>query len=322
MLKQPGRRQHPAGKHPCSSSLKALAGRESSVPRQPDAPASARGASLIPRPFLVTLAAASALVAAAPLEAQEDTFIIIQSTTSTQNAGLFDHILPKFREATGIEPRVVAVGTGQALKNAQNCDGDVLLVHARPAEEAFVADGYGVERLDVMYNDFVIVGPEEDPAGIGGMTDASEALTRIAGAEAPFASRGDDSGTHKKEMSLWQEAGVDATAASGGWYRETGSGMGATLNTAVGMNAYALTDRATWISFANKGDFEILVEGDDELVNQYGVIRVSPEHCPSVKTDAAEAFVDWITSEDGQEAIGSYRVDGQQPFFPNAGGQS
>jgi tungstate transport system substrate-binding protein len=273
------------------------------------------------RRHALTLAAVTAL-ATAPLHAQDTQFIIVQSTTSTQNSGLFDHILPMFREASGIEARVVAVGTGQALKNAQNCDADVLFVHAKPAEEEFVASGYGVERHDVMYNDFVIVGPEEDPAEVAGMTDASEALAQIAAADAPFASRDDDSGTHHKELSLWQEAGVDASAASGRWYRETGSGMGPTLNAAVGMDAYALTDRGTWISFENKGDLEVLVEGDDQLFNQYGVIRVSPEHCPDVKTEAAQALVDWITGEEGQEAIASYQLNGQQLFFPNAGGQS
>ena len=273
---------------------------------------------------IFALAAATALAAliAAPLQARDGQVIIIQSTTSTQNSGLFDHILPMFEEATGVEPRVVAVGTGQALKNAQNCDGDVLLVHARPAEEEFVENGHGVERFDVMYNDFVVVGPEGDPAGVGGMSDGSDALSKIAAAATPFASRGDDSGTHEKELALWQEAGVDVAAASGTWYRETGSGMGATLNTAVGMGAYALTDRATWISFENRGDFEILVEGDDQLFNQYGVIRVSPEHCPDVKSEPAQAFVDWITGEEGQEAIASYELNGQQLFFPNAGGQS
>jgi len=247
-----------------------------------------------------------------------DQFIIVQSTTSTEASGLFDHILPKFQEQTGIEARVVAVGTGQALKNAQNCDGDVLLVHARPDEEKFVEAGYGVERFDVMYNDFVIVGPAADRAKVGGMSDASAALRMIAEAKAPLASRGDDSGTHKMELSLWQEAGIDPTTASGDWYRETGSGMGATLNTAVGMDAYALTDRGTWISFQNKGDFAVLVEGDDALFNQYGVIRISPEHCPNVKTEPAQQFVDWITGPEGQQAIASYRLDGQQLFFPNA----
>jgi tungstate transport system substrate-binding protein len=252
----------------------------------------------------------------------EDPFIIVQSTTSTENSGLFDHILPQFRERTGIEARVVAVGTGQALKNAQNCDGDVLLVHARPDEEKFVDAGYGVERQDVMYNDFVIVGPASDPAEVGGMSDAAAALRQIAEAKAPFASRADDSGTHKKEQSLWQEAGVDPAAASGEWYRETGSGMGPTLNAAVGMDAYALSDRGTWISFENQGGLEVLVEGDEALFNPYGVIRVSPERCPNVKTEPARQFVDWITGPEGQQAIADYEIDGQQLFFPNAGGQS
>jgi tungstate transport system substrate-binding protein len=267
-------------------------------------------------------AAAGVLATLGPAALAQDQFIIVQSTTSTEASGLFGHILPTFQEETGTEARVVAVGTGQALKNAQNCDGDVLFVHAKSDEEKFVEAGYGVERFDVMYNDFVIVGPASDPAKVGGSSDAAEALQMIAEAKAPFASRGDDSGTHKKELSLWQEGGVDPTAASGDWYRETGSGMGATLNTAVGMDAYALTDRGTWISFENKGDFEVLVEGDDNLFNQYGVIRVSPEHCPNVKTEPAQQFVDWITGPEGQEAIASYQLNGQQLFFPNAAGQS
>ena len=251
-----------------------------------------------------------------------DPFIIVQSTTSTQNSGLFDELLPKFKDETGIEARVVAVGTGQALKNAQNCDGDVLFVHAKPDEEKFVEAGYGVERFDVMYNDFVIVGPKADPAKIGGTKDAAAALKTIAAAKAPFASRGDDSGTNKKEMSLWKAAGVDPTGASGNWYRETGSGMGATLNAAAGMNAYTLTDRGTWISFKNKDDLEILVEGDPALFNQYGVIRVSPDHCPNVKVEAGQKFVDWVLGPAGQATIASYKIDGQQLFFPNAKGSS
>jgi tungstate transport system substrate-binding protein len=273
------------------------------------------------RGLLAGAAFAAALLAGGPPRAEEP-FIIVQSTTSTQNSGLFDVILPRFQEQTGIEARVVAVGTGQALKNAENCDGDVLFVHARPDEVKFVEAGYGVERLDVMYNDFVVVGPPADPAKVGGMRDAAAALAKIAAAKAPFASRGDDSGTHKKEQSLWQEAGVDAAAASGDWYRETGSGMGAPLNTAVGMDAYALTDRGTWISFENKGGFEVLVEGDEDLFNQYGVIRVSPEHCPNVRTEPARQFVEWLTGPDGQQAIAGYRLGGQQLFFPNAAGQS
>ena len=245
--------------------------------------------------------------------------IIVQSTTSTQNSGLFDHILPMFTDKTGIEVRVVAVGTGQALKNAANGDGDVLLVHAKPAEEKFVADGFGVERTDLMYNDFVIVGPKSDPAGVRGMKDVTTALTQLSKAQATFASRGDDSGTHKKEMRLWQESGVDPTQASGQWYRETGSGMGATLNVAAGMGAYTMSDRATWIAFENKGDLEILVEGDPRLFNQYGVILVNPEKFPHVKAKQGQAFIDWLLSDEGQKAIASYKRDGQQLFFPNAG---
>lgn len=248
----------------------------------------------------------------------EDRFIIVQSTTSTQNSGLFDAILPQFTEETGIEVRVVAVGTGQAIKNATNGDGDVLLVHAKPAEEKFVADGYGVQRFDVMYNDFVIVGPASDPAGVTGMSDALAALDKIAEAETPFASRGDDSGTHKKELALWGETSVAPEARDDAWYRETGSGMGATLNVAVGMDAYTMTDRATWIAFENKGDFQIHVEGDDKLFNQYGVILVNPETHGHVKAEDGQAFIDWLIGPDGQKAIAGYEVDGQQLFFPNA----
>ncbi|WP_420347797.1 substrate-binding domain-containing protein [Pelagibius sp.] len=265
--------------------------------------------------FAVALFAATALPATTALA--ED-FIIVQSTTSTQNSGLYDHLLPQFQEASGIEVRVVAVGTGQAIKNARNCDGDVLLVHAKASEEKFVAEGYGVSRADVMYNDFVVVGPAADPAGIGGGTDVAEALARIEDSEAIFASRGDDSGTHKKELALWKAAGVDPGAASGTWYRETGSGMGATLNIAVGMGAYTMTDRATWIAFGNKQDHRIVVEGDTRLFNQYGVILVNPERCDNVKSGMGQTFIDWILSDEGQSAIADYTRDGQQLFFPNA----
>jgi len=251
--------------------------------------------------------------------AAQDRFIVVQSTTSTQNSGLYEHILPMFADRTGIEVRVVAVGTGQAIRNAANGDGDVLLVHSRAEEGKFVADGHGVARHDVMYNDFVIVGPRSDPAGIAGMTDAVAALAKIAEAEAPFASRGDDSGTHQAELGLWKEAGVDVNAASGGWYRETGSGMGATLNIGIGMSAYVLTDRATWSSFGNRRDHRVAVEGDPKLFNQYGIILVNPEKHPNVKAEQGRQFVDWILSEEGQAAIASYRVDGRQLFFPNAG---
>ena len=242
----------------------------------------------------------------------------MQSTTSTQNSGLLDAILPAFEEKTGIDVRVVAVGTGQALKNAANGDGDVLLVHAKPSEEKFVADGYGVERFDVMYNDFVLVGPKSDPAGIRGMTDVTSALKKIAETGSVFASRGDDSGTHKKERALWAAANLTPADASGTWYRETGSGMGATLNAAVGMGAYTLTDRATWISFQNKSDFKIVLEGDETLFNQYGVILVNPDKCPNVDATAGQTFIDWLLSDAGQAAIAGYKLDGQQLFFPNA----
>jgi tungstate transport system substrate-binding protein len=248
----------------------------------------------------------------------DNKFIVLQSTTSTQNSGLFDHILPMFAEKTGIQVRVVAVGTGQALKNARNGDGDVVLVHSRPDEEKFVAEGWGVKRHDVMYNDFVIVGPVSDRAEIAGLKDADEAFKKIAEAGAPFASRGDDSGTHRAELSLWNKAGVDAGAASGDWYLETGSGMGTTLNTAVGKHAYALTDRGTWLSFANKSDFTVLVEGDPTLFNQYGVILVDPTRHANVKAKEGQTFIDWLISREGQAAIASYKIDGEQLFFSNA----
>lgn len=248
----------------------------------------------------------------------DDKFIVVQSTTSTQNSGLFDDLLPKFTAETGIEVRVVAVGTGQAIKNAANGDGDVLFVHSRPSEEKFVADGFGVSRADVMYNDFVIVGPEDDPAGISGSKDVTAALEKISETQAAFASRGDDSGTHKAELRLWKAAGIDPSAASGSWYRETGSGMGATLNTGVGMNAYVMTDRATWIAFGNKGTHKIAVEGDAKMFNQYGVILVNPESHPHTKAQMGQAFIDWLLSKEGQTAISSYKIEGQQLFFPNA----
>ena len=271
------------------------------------------------RTILALGTAALAAIGPIGVAVAQDRFIIVQSTTSTQNSGLYEHILPMFTDRTGIEVRVVAVGTGQAIRNAANGDGDVLLVHASAEEGKFVADGHGVARHDVMYNDFAIVGPPSDPAGIAGMTDAVAALTRIAEAEAPFASRGDDSGTHKAELGLWREAGVDVNAASGGWYRETGSGMGTTLNIGIGMGAYVLTDRATWSSFGNRRDHRIAVEGDSRLFNQYGIVLVNPDRHPNVKAGAGRQFVDWILSEEGQAAIASYRVDGRQLFFPNAG---
>ena len=245
-------------------------------------------------------------------------FIVVQSTTSTQNSGLFDYLLPHFQSRTGIQVRVVAVGTGQALRNARNGDADVVFVHAKAAEEQFVADGWGVKRQAVMSNDFVIVGPAADPAGVGGLRDAPAALVRIATGRAVFVSRGDDSGTHKKEQSLWRLSGLDPTAASGSWYRETGAGMGATLNTTVGMAGYTLTDRGTWISFRNKADLRVLVEGDSRLRNQYSVILVNPARHPHVKATQAQAFIDWLTGPEAQRLIAAYVIDGQQLFFPNA----
>ena len=254
-------------------------------------------------------------------DAQQATakFIIVQSTTSTENSGLFKHLLPQFTARTGIEVRVVAVGTGQAIKNAQNGDGDVLFVHDRPSEEKFVAEGWGVKRFEVMYNDFVVVGPAKDPAGIAGSKDAVAAYRKIADAKAPFVSRGDDSGTHKSELRLWKDAGVDVKAASGTWYREAGSGMGATINTGVGMGAYVFTDRATWSSFKNRGDYRIVVEGDKKLFNQYGIILVNPAKHPNVKQAEGQAFIDWVLSGAGQNAIKAFQINGEQQFFPNAG---
>lgn len=272
------------------------------------------------RTSLLTAAAAAILsvsAAFAPAQAAGES-IVVQSTTSTQNSGLFDYLLPMFSKKTGVEVRVVGVGTGQAIKNARNGDGDVLMVHAKPAEEKFVGDGFGVERFDLMYNDFVIVGPPADPAGVNGMRQVLPALQKIAESGAPFASRGDDSGTYIKELLLWKETGIDPAKNSGSWYRETGSGMGATLNTAVGMGAYTMSDRATWIAFKNKADFKIHVEGDDRLFNQYGVILVNPEKHPHVNVEHGQAFIDWLLSDDGQKAIASYEVDNQQLFFPNA----
>ncbi len=244
--------------------------------------------------------------------------VLLQSTTSTQNSGLYDALLPQYTAATGDRVRVVAVGTGQAIRNARNCDADVLLVHAKAAEEAFVESGFGRSRSDVMYNDFVLIGPVANPAGIGSDMSVSEGLRALYDARAPFASRGDDSGTHKKEIALWLGASLAPEQHSGDWYLETGTGMGATLNIAVESNAYTLTDRATWIQFGNKQDHEIVLEGDESLFNQYGVIDVDPTHCPNVDHASATRFIKWLTGEPGQAAIAAYRVDNQQLFFPNA----
>ncbi len=272
---------------------------------------------MVTRRSIMTLAILGAL-SFTPIARAENPFIILQSTTSTENSGLFGYLLPIFTAKTGIDVRVVAVGTGQALKNAQNGDGDVLLVHSKADEEKFVTEGYGVKRLDVMYNDFVVVGPAADPAKVVGGKDAIAALKKIAEAKAPFVSRGDDSGTHKAEMKLWKSASVDAKAASGTWYREAGQGMGATLNMAASMGAYLLSDRATWSSFKNRGDLKIVLEGDPPLHNPYGVILVNPAKHPNVKAKEGQAFVDWIVSSDGQAAIAAFKINGEQQFFPSA----
>ena len=270
----------------------------------------------MPRRCFLVFAILAALLGPGAAKAE---FILVQSTTSTENSGLFAHILPKFTAETGIEVRVVAVGTGQAIKNAQRGDGDVLLVHARAEEDQFVAQGFGVERHDVMYNDYVIVGPASDPAGIAGLADPVEAMKRIAEANAPFVSRGDDSGTHKAELALWEDAAIDIGSASGSWYREAGTGMGPTLNIASSMNAYVLSDRASWAAFGNKGDLTIQVEGAERLLNPYGVILVNPDKHPNVKAALGRTFIDWLTGPRGREAIASFEVNGEQLFFPSSG---
>jgi len=247
----------------------------------------------------------------------EDRFITIASTTSTQDSGLFDYLLPIFTKQTGIGVHVVAVGTGQALKIGQQGDADVLFVHDRAGEEKFVADGYGVKREPLMYNDFIIVGPDSDPAQIKGDKDALDAFRKIAAAKAPFASRGDDSGTNRMELRLWKDAKTDVKSASGDWYKSLGQGMGPTLNTAAAMNAYTLSDRATWSKFANKQHLVILVEGDKRLFNQYGVILVNPQKHPNVKVADGQAFIDWLISPEGQAAIAGYKIGGVQAFFPD-----
>ena len=243
---------------------------------------------------------------------------MVASTTSTQDSGLFGYLLPRFKEKTGIDVKVVAQGTGQALETARRGDADVVFVHAKPQEEKFVADGFGVKRYPVMYNDFVLIGPKQDPAGVKGTKDVVAAFKAVDKKGAPFVSRGDKSGTHTAELNLWKAAGIDPTKHKGDWYREIGQGMGAALNTASSMNAYVLADRGTWISFKNRGDLEILVEGDKRLFNQYGVILVNPEKHPQVKKELGQAFIDWLVSPEGQKVIGDYKIDGLQLFYPNA----
>src|SRR3979490_1004279 len=257
-----------------------------------------------------------AVASQAPAVAQ-DRSIIVASTTSTQDSGLFGYLLPIFKAKTNIDVKVIAQGTGQALDTARRGGADVRFVHAKSQEDKFLAEGFGVKRFDVMYNDFVLIGPKSDPAGVKGK-DIESALKAIQDKAAPFVSRGDKSGTHSAELALWKQAGIDIAATKGPWYREIGQGMGTALNTAGAMNGYVLSDRGTWISFKNRGDLEIVVEGDKRLFNQYGIMLVNPENFPSVKKQLGQAFVDWLISPEGQKVIAGYRIDGQQLFFPDA----
>ena len=268
------------------------------------------------RPLLIAFACTLGLASASAHA--EDKFITVSSTTSTEQSGLFGSILPAFERQSGIQVKVVALGTGQALDTARRGDADVVFVHDRAAEEKFVAEGYGVERKDVMYNDFVLVGPKKDPAKVAGGRDIVEALKKISVAQAPFVSRGDKSGTHAAELRLWKLAGFDLDQAKGPWYRDSGSGMGPALNIAASLDAYILADRGTWLSFKNRQDLAIVVEGDKRLFNQYGVILVNPAKHPHVKREAGQRFIDWIVSPPGQNAIAGYKIDGEQLFFPNA----
>ncbi len=278
---------------------------------------------MLRRSFMLGCAAAAAMAAlfqaAVPSVAlAADRFITVASTTSTEDSGLFGSILPKFTGKTGIEVRVVAKGTGQAIDLAKRGDADVLFVHHKPSEEKFVAEGFSTVRKPVMYNDFVIVGPASDPAGIKGGKDVAASLAKIAQAKAPFVSRGDDSGTHKAELALWKTASLQPAKTEGGWYRSIGQGMGPTLNTAAAMNGYTLTDRGTWLNFKNRGPLTVLVEGDKRLFNQYGVMLVNPAKFSHVKAADGQAFVDWLVSTEGQKAIADYTINGEQLFFPNA----
>jgi tungstate transport system substrate-binding protein len=272
----------------------------------------------ITRRLLVGAALLGAATAANAQAPQGERFIVVSSTTSTQDSGLFGHILPLFKAKTGIDVRVVSQGTGQALDTGRRGDADVVFVHARAQEIKFVEEGAGVERKPVMYNDFVLIGPKADPAGVRGTKDIAKALQAIQQKQSPFVSRGDRSGTHAAELALWKTAGVDLDKAKGAWYREIGQGMGAALNTAGAMGAYVLADRGTWLSFRNRGDLDIAVEGDQRLFNQYGVILVNPAKHAHVKRADGQAFIDWLVGPEGQKAIADYKINGQQLFFPNA----
>jgi tungstate transport system substrate-binding protein len=273
---------------------------------------------MINRRTIMAAAALATAVFTTPVLAQ-DKSIVVSSTTSTQDSGLFGYLLPLFKQKTGIEVKVVAQGTGQALDTGRRGDADVVFVHAKSAEQKFLAEGEGVKRYPVMYNDFVLIGPKSDPAGIKGMNDVAMALQTIKEKQAPFISRGDRSGTHIAELTLWnKDAGIDIDKDKGPWYKSIGQGMGAALNTAGASNAYVLSDRGTWLSFKNKGDLQILVEGDKRLFNQYGVMLVNPAKHPNVKKDFGQQFIDWLVSPEGQKAIANYKINGEQLFYPNA----
>jgi tungstate transport system substrate-binding protein len=293
---------------------------------------------------LIAVATFAAATAAGSYGRAEDRSIVVASTTSTQDSGLFGYLLPKFEEKTGIRVKVVALGTGRALDTGRRCDADVVFVHAKAQEEKFLKEGYGVERFPVMYNDFVLIGPKSDPAHITGMKNVAEALHKIKDAKAPFVSRGDRSGTHTAELKLWQEAGIEIEKDHDDWYKSIGQGMGAALNTAEASEAYVLADRGTWIYFKNKGDLgararqqdhaaghqsgavdlqphqdlEIMIQGDKRMFNQYGVMLVNPQKCPNVKAQLGQQFVDWVVSPEGQKTIADYKIDGEELFFPNA----
>jgi tungstate transport system substrate-binding protein len=274
---------------------------------------------MLTRRLLMAAAASLAFTGCAiAQDKSQEKSILVASTTSTQDSGLFGHILPMFKAKIGIDVKVVAQGTGQALDTARRGDADVVFVHAKPAEEKFLSEGFGVKRYPVMYNDFVLIGPNSDPAGIKGSKDITAALAAIKAKGADFISRGDKSGTHQAELNLWKVAGIDIAKDKGPWYKEIGQGMGAALNTASASNAYVLADRGTWLSFKNRGDLGIAVEGDKRLFNQYGVMLVNPEKHPSVKKDFGQQFIDWLVSSEGQKAIADYKINGQQLFFPNA----
>src|SRR5690242_11946267 len=273
---------------------------------------------MINRRALIAAVALASAIFAAPVHAQ-DKSIVVSSTTSTQDSGLFGYILPLFKQKTGIEVKVVAQGTGQALDTGRRGDADVVFVHAKSAEEKFLAEGQGVKRFPVMYNDFVLIGPKSDPAHVKGMKDVAKAFTTIKDKQASFISRGDRSGTNIAELKLWKDAGIDIDKAKGPWYKAIGQGMGAALNTAGASNAYVLSDRGTWIHFKNKGDLEIVVEGDKRMFNQYGVMLVNPQKHPNVKKELGQTFIDWLISPEGQKVIANYKINGQQLFYPDAG---